>query len=57
MNEKLVEVGFKGLLPLITCDINIAHNVFCVGLDLIGEDAEDMLHEIHHWLHLSPCLT
>jgi hypothetical protein len=54
VNEKPVEVGFQGLLPLIPCSFHIVHNTFCVGLDLIGEDAEDLALDIHRWLHLSP---
>ena len=45
------------MLPLIPCNIHIAHNAFRAGLDSIGEDAEELALDIHRWLHLSPCHT
>ena len=44
-----------GLLPLITCTIHIIHNGFRKGLNVYGQEAEELTFDLYYWFRMAPC--
>jgi hypothetical protein len=55
INEHLKDVGFKGLLPFIPCNIHTAHNAFRGGISVYGSKAEEMAIDLFYYFKHFPC--
>ena len=55
LNEALKEMGFNGLLPLITCTLHVIHNGFRKGLNVYGHEAEELAFDLYYWFRIAPC--
>ena len=46
INDTLKE-GFSGPIPQTTCCLHIAHNAFHKGLNMYGEESEELAFDMH----------
>ena len=55
LDEAVKELGFKGLFPHITCPLHTVHNGFRKGLDVYGQEAEELAFDLYYWFKGAPC--
>ena len=55
INDALKKKGLSGLIAQIICCLRIVHNGFRKGLDIYGEDSEELAFDLHYWFKNSPC--
>ena len=48
MNDTLKNEGFSGLILQTTCCLHIVHNAFCKGLNIYGEESEELAFDMHY---------
>ena len=47
--------GFSGLIPQTTCCLHIVHNAFHKGLNIYGEEPEELAFNMYYWFKSAPC--
>ena len=55
LNEALKKSGKHGLLPLFVCCLHIVHNAFHKGIDVFGQESEQLAFDLHAWFKQAPC--
>ena len=55
LNEKLLYLGFHGLLPLVVCSLHIVHKAFHCGCVQYGSEFESLAVDLHGWFKIAPC--
>ena len=55
LNEKLLSLGFHGLLPLVVCCLHIVHKAFHYGCVQHGSEVESLAVDLHGWFKIAPC--
>ena len=55
INDTLRKEGFSGQIPHTTCCLHIVHNVFHKGLNIYGEESEELTFDMHYWFKNAPC--
>jgi hypothetical protein len=55
INEHMKTNGLHGILPFIPCNLHIVHNAFRQGLNIFGEQAEQLVLDLFFFLKASPC--
>ena len=55
INEHMKESDLHGILPFIPCNLHIVHNAFRQGLNIFGEQAEQLVLDLFYFLKASPC--
>ena len=55
MNDTLKNEGFSGLILQTTCCLHIVHNAFCKGLNIYGEESEELAFDMHYQFKNAPC--
>ena len=55
LNEKLLSLGFHGLLPLVVCCLHIVHKAFHYGCVQYGSEVESLAVDLHGWFKIAPC--
>ena len=55
INDTLKKEGFSGLIPQSTCCLNIVHHAFRKGLNIYGEESEELAFNIHYGFKNAPC--
>ena len=46
---------FSGPIPQTTCCLHIVHNAFCKGLNMYGEESEELAFDMNYWFINAPC--
>ena len=54
-NDILKKEGFSGLIPQTTCCLHLFLNAFCKGLNMYGEESEELAFDMHYWFKNGPC--
>ena len=49
LNEHMKESGLPDVLPFIRYNLHVVHNAFCKGLDVFGENAEQLVLVIFYY--------
>ena len=47
INNILKKEGFSGVIPQTTCCLHIVHNAFLKGLNMYGEESEELAFDMH----------
>ena len=47
--------GFSGLITQTTCSLHIMHIAFCKGLNMYGEECEELAFDMNYWFRNAPC--
>ena len=55
INEHMKTNGLHGILAFIPCNLHIVHNAFRQGLNIFGEQAEQLVLDLFFFLKASPC--
>lgn len=55
INEHVKASDEPGILPFIPCNLHIVHNAFRQGLNVFGEQAEQLVLDMFFFLKASPC--
>ena len=55
LNLSLRREGKHGLLPLFVCCLHITHNAFHKGIDVFGQESEQLAFDLHAWFKQAPC--
>ena len=55
INDTLKEEGFSGIIPQTTCCLHIEHNAFRKGLNMYGEESEELAFDMHYWFKNASC--
>ena len=55
LNEKLISLGYHGLLPFVACVLHILHTAFHYGVKVYGTEAESHALDLHGWFKIAPC--
>ena len=55
VNQKMVSLGFNGLLSLVVCNLHIIHKAFQYGCTEYGSEVESMAIDLHGWFKIAPC--
>ena len=55
LNEKLISLGYSGLLPFVACVLHILHTAFHYGVKVYGTDTESHCLDLHGWFKIAPC--
>ena len=48
LNGTLKKEGFSGLIPQTTCCLHLFLNAFCKGLNMYGEESEELAFDMHY---------
>ena len=54
-NDTLKKEYFSGLIPQATSCLHIMLNAFCKGLNMYGEECEELALDMHYWFKNAPC--
>ena len=55
INEHMKASGLHGIFSFIPCNLHIVHNPFRQGLNVFGEQAEQLVLDLFLFLNASPC--
>lgn len=55
INEHMKKGGLPGMLAFIPCNLHVVHNAFRSGLNVFGEDAEQLVLDLFLYLKASAC--
>lgn len=55
ISEHMKESGLSGMLPFIPCNLHVVHNALRQGLNVFGEDAEQLVLNLFYYLKASSC--
>ena len=55
MNERLISLGFSGILSLVVCFLHIVHKAFHYGCVKYASEVESLAVDLHGWFKVAPC--
>ena len=55
ISDALKKEGFSGRIPQTTCCLHIVRSAFHKGLNIYGEESEELAFDMHYWFKNAPC--